>query len=221
MVSAYIPAQCANKNADIIRVKGLDPNSYIIMQSYDSSNNVLTTASSNLYSDIVISEDGVATWKAGYVQDYISTSNANNLSFVRIAGKKLTTAEDVIITVNEEIVYLESEGDGSGYDAVSVNCNFANAKGKLVSYHSGHVHEDRVATTCYQGSNLEFPIITTRCDSHEENNATLKAERIVGTITEQSFDIFTVTNDKIYRTKIGAGGIITSPDDPQYQEIPY
>ena len=69
----------------------------------------------------------------------------------------------------------------------------------MVGYFHGHTHVDSV-----DASN-SFKLIGTRCDAAEENNSTLKAERIAGTTTEQSFDVFTVTNDKIYATKIGAG----------------
>ena len=203
IVSNFVSAQCANKNADIIRVSGLDTSQPIYMKSYDANKSVLTEASSTTYSDITI-ENGVATWKAGYVNNYISTSPANNLRYIRVIGTKLTTAEDIVITVNEEITYTEG-GGGSGYDAVSVECDFTQAKGDLIAYHGGHVHRDAVDTICYQGGALSFPIIMTRCDAKEENDTSLKNERVAGTITEQSFDVFTVTPSKIYATKIGAG----------------
>ena len=63
----------------------------------------------------------------------------------------------------------------------------------------GHTHVDSLNTS--QG----FNIIGTRCDGREENTDVLKNERVKGTVTEQSFTVFTVTKDKIYATKIGAG----------------
>lgn len=206
IISNYIPAQCANKNADIIRVAGLDPNRPCHMASYDASFTELTRATTNAYSDITFDENGIATWKAGYVSNYISTSPANNLAYIRICGVKLTNAEDIVITVNEEITYTQSEESG-GYDAVSVDCDFTNAKGELICYNGGHVHEDKVSRTCYPSGALSFPIITTRCDAAQENDSTLIAERVTGTTTEQSFDVFTVNKKthKIYATKIGAG----------------
>lgn len=202
-ISNFIPAQCANKNADIIRVAGAE--APLVMKSYDASFNELTSATTEAYSDITFDDNGVATWKAGYVNNYISTSPANNLRYIRVCGTKLTTAEDIVITVNEEITYTEGEGGGAGYDAVSVECDFTNAKGDLVAYHGGHNHADTASFTCYQGGTIQFPIITTRCDSKQENDSTLNAERVEGTITEQSFDVFTYTPDKLYATKIGAG----------------
>lgn len=44
-------------------------------------------------------------------------------------------------------------------------------------------------------------------DAKEENTTALKNERVAGTTTEQSFDVFTVNKaeKKIFATKIGAG----------------
>lgn len=133
---------------------------------------------------------------------YSFTIKHANITGFRFAMPTPEDVSGVIVTVNEEIIETEH-----GYDYVSVDCDFSNAKGELICYNGGHVHEDRVATTCYPSGNLEFPIITTRCDAKEENNATLKNERVAGTTTEQSFDVFTVNKAecKIYATKIGAG----------------
>lgn len=108
--------------------------------------------------------------------------------------------DNLIITANEDII--EATGGEGGYDAVAVDADFTNAKGDFVAYFSGHAHADYVyGAKDYWG----VDIITTRCDSANENNSTLLAERKEGTITEQSFDVFTVTPNKIYATKIGAG----------------
>ena len=108
----------------------------------------------------------------------------------------LGTGADAVITVNEEIVELEH-----GYDYVSVDCDFTNAKGELVGYFAGHTHVDSVNTV------YGFNIVTTRCDAKEENTTDLNNERVKDTITEQSFDVFTVNKATrtIYATKIGAG----------------
>ena len=107
------------------------------------------------------------------------------------------------------------------YGAVSVNVDFVNAKGRLVGYFHGHTHQDSVNT------GKGFNIIGTSCDAHEENddhNDTngMWYKRYQATnpecptynpnpIYEQSFDVFTVTNDIIYRTKIGAGANSNEP----------
>lgn len=95
----------------------------------------------------------------------------------------------------------------SGYDAVSVNVDFSGAKGRIACYSAGHTHADSSSTACYEGGTLTFPIITTRCDAPEENDSALLAQRASGTITEQSFDVFTVNRKSgvIKITKIGAG----------------
>lgn len=110
---------------------------------------------------------------------------------------------DLVITANEQIV--ESAGGGeSGYDAVSIDADFTGAKGDLIGYFCGHIHNDYT----YDAKNWwGASIITTRCDSANENDSALLAERVAGTITEQSFDVFTVNRrtGKLYATKIGAG----------------
>ena len=110
---------------------------------------------------------------------------------------------NLIITANEDII--EASGDAeAGYDAVSVEADFTNSPGTLIGYFSGHMHNDYV----YKASDgWGVDIITVRCDVAVENNSTLLAERVAGTTTEQSFDVFTVnTKTKtIHATKIGAG----------------
>lgn len=112
----------------------------------------------------------------------------------------------VLNAYNNKSTYT-GEYAGVGYDTVSVNCDFSSSKGTLIAYHGGHTHQDKISTSCYPSGVLNFPIITTRCDGKEENISELKDERQAGTITEQSFDVFTVDKKerKIYATKIGAG----------------
>ena len=89
------------------------------------------------------------------------------------------------------------------YDAINLSVDFTNAKGTLLAYFAGHSHNDYI----YDTANWGIPIIVTRCDGFNENLETLLAERKAGTVTEQSFDVFTVNKktEKIYATKIGAG----------------
>lgn len=88
-----------------------------------------------------------------------------------------------------------------GQDGVEVSVDFRYAKGQYIAHFAGHSHGDSAGV--YDG----ITVITTRCDAQEENDAVQNAERIPGTVTEQSFDIFTVDRKKrtIYATKIGAG----------------
>ncbi len=88
-----------------------------------------------------------------------------------------------------------------GVDAVSVEADFSTAKGQYMAHFAGHAHAD----TCgeYDG----ITVITTRCDGQNEDNAEQYAQRKAGTVTEQSFDVFTVdrATRTIYATKVGAG----------------
>lgn len=137
--------------------------------------------------------------KVDDVYEFTILNNSDGIEYctMRFAFPTPTDPSAVIITVNEEI----TEGTISGYDAVEVDCDFTNAKGELVGYFAGHVHKDSLNT------DSGFNIITTRCDAKEENTDALKNERIEGTTTEQSFDVFTVNKATrtIYATKIGAG----------------
>lgn len=152
--------------------------------------------------DFVFDENGIMSWNAGQFDKYLSTTNCGTLAYVRFILNSGDTDMDLntmAVTVNEEIVEVPSSG--GGYDAVSVNANFSEAKGNLVGYFCGHNHTDMT-----QELNGVRQVIT-RCDSRQENTDALKNERVEGTTTEQSFDVFTVNKKtrKIYATKIGAG----------------
>ena len=193
------PIPC--NNGDVIRIKGVT-----LRESTDrlqvTGGNFEENAVAYFNNGYKVGDNTYVSYDGLVEGVYTFTIKHEDITSFRFAMPTPADANSVIITVNEEIT--ESE---HGYDYVSVDCDFSNAKGKLIAYHGGHVHEDRIATACYPSGTLEFPIIMTRCDAAEENNATLKAERIKGTVTEQSFDVFTVNKaeGKIYVTKIGAG----------------
>ena len=109
--------------------------------------------------------------------------------------------QGVLRAFKNKTAYKGNYAGDFSYDAVSVDVDFSNAKGEFVGYFHGHNHVDSVDTSC------GFNVIGTRCDAKEENDSTLKALRIQGTVTEQSFDVFTVNKAerKVYATKIGAG----------------
>lgn len=108
---------------------------------------------------------------------------------------------DMLNAYKNKTSYKGTYGTSENYDYVTVNVDFTNAKGQYIAHFSGHTHTDSLTT------DFGIPIITTRCDGNEENDTTLNAEKVLGTVTEQSFDIFTVNKaeGKIYATKIGAG----------------
>lgn len=133
--------------------------------------------------------------------------NVNDKTKIVVFGHVPTTQEigdrdvmnGVLKAFANRTTYSGSYAGEYGYDAVSVNADFTGAKGTLVGYFHGHIHSDSLNTT------MGFPIIGTRCDAVEEYTEELQNERVVGTVTEQSFNVFTVTPDVIYSTKIGAG----------------
>lgn len=204
-ITNYIPCKFDKTTPDILRVKGFDSNAMgdIRVQLYNSNKAVLGNGGWHGYgaypSDFTIN-DGVLSWNIGSMANYMSSSTYGTTAYVRVTCLRNNT--DLVVTVNEEITYTETEGSNTetAYDTVKVDVDFSNANGELIAYFAGHIHKDT-------SSNIGFPIITTRCDAQEENDSVLKAERVVGTTTEQSFDVFTVNRKekKIYATKIGAG----------------
>lgn len=195
---------------DALRVKGLDITSGMLPDAanspsinvYDSSKAFLgvvypTSTHSGAFST---DTDGSTLYTLFLNNGGVQITSLASAAYIRICGTPID-GEDIIVTLNEQI--LESSGE-SGYDAVSVDADFTNAPGELVGWFCGHIHSDNIyGYADYFG----FNIVTHRCDAAEENDAALKAERIAGTITEQSFDVVTVSRAtrKIYCTKIGAG----------------
>lgn len=191
-------------NGDVVRIKGVTLRSnadrFAVNKTADSTG---VTADSYGYYNSPEAVGGNALWSFDGLTDGVYKFTIGNGAFtvhsLRFAMPTPEDASAVIITVNEEI--KETVVSADGYDSVSVDVDFSNAKGNLVGYFAGHVHVDNNAVT---GG---VPVITTRCDAKEENTDALKAERVAGTTTEQSFDVFTVnTKTKtIHATKIGAG----------------
>ena len=181
------------KTGDVVRVKGVSfVNSVDRVGVYKADTTSLVGVS---YVDALPTADMSGSLADGVYTFTILSTNTGTAYF-RCAFTTPTNANDVIITVNQEI----KEG-GRGYDAVSVTHDFSTAKGKFVAYFHGHDHIDAVYTRD------SIKDISTRCDAKEENTEELRNERVAGTTTEQSFDVFTVNKKtrKIYATKIGAG----------------
>ena len=82
-----------------------------------------------------------------------------------------------------------------------MNADFTNAKGEFIAYFHGHEHQDMD----YIRDSIKD--IASRCDGREEYTEEVRAERVAGTVTEQSFDVFTINKKTraIHATKIGAG----------------
>lgn len=212
----YFPCKFNKTTPDYIRVNlfGYD-GLYIVM--YDADNNLLGKVnlipSDYSYTDLAVT-DGVLTWKVGSLEDYMSTSTYGSLAYVRFSiPKSLIPTTGLAVSLNEELTYNTDDDNTEfvrGYDTVVVDVDFSNAKGKIISYHGGHTHKDIAWGKDYGWNGAEksdFYIISTRSDAREENESSLISERVAGTITEQSFDVFTINRatGKLYATKIGAG----------------
>ncbi len=124
--------------------------------------------------------------------------SAHKPLYLRFTINKDDNYDNVVIKVKS------ANGNTTDGEGESIIYDFTNANGELVGYFAGHVHTDD------DTSDKGFKIVTTRCDAHEESKTLypeLYNERKAGTITEQSFDVFTVNKATrtIHATKIGAG----------------
>lgn len=193
---------------DVVRVKGITFDSAadrLMLTHKNASAGAYLGGGAEYYS---VSIGGNSTfWEytlRGDVHEFKRIDTNSTYTHVRFAFTTPDNPSDVIITVNEEIIEA-----AHGYDYVNVSCDFQEAKGTLVGYFAGHNHVDAVNTQYGQTVDAAhaFPCITVRCDAAEENDAALKAERVEGTTTEQSFDVVTVNKAvrTISTTKIGAG----------------
>ena len=93
-------------------------------------------------------------------------------------------------------------GTDEKYSKVSVNKDFANAKGDLVGYFHGHIHKDTISVDGY------YPVISITTgggDLRDDYLVNGTLTRVKGTPTETAIDLVTVTSDYIYLTRIGSG----------------
>jgi hypothetical protein len=131
-------------------------------------------------------------------------------------GSDIPLIRNLLTAYNKRKPYSETFGTIGAWDYVNVNTDFTNAKGRVLGCFSGHVHIDGFVSETLSG----VPVITTRCDSKNENFSELSDERIEGTVTEQSFDVITIdkVNRRAYITKIGAGNDreVSLDDSPVY-----
>lgn len=190
-------------------IRGMNVYDKKLADGNDYNRVILTNAAGTALGTVQLSSSAWSTYHsvASYdssvaiidVAGIIAKSGNTTATHVRFGG--YTTDKDaVVITRDEEI---NDSNVVTGYDAVNIDANFTGYKGELVGYFAGHAHGDNV----YSYADWGIPIVTTRCDGASENVSSLLNERVTGTITEQSFDVFTVNakTRKIYATKIGAG----------------
>ncbi len=120
-----------------------------------------------------------------------------------LLGSDIPLIRELLTAFNCRETYAKSFGTENTWEYVNVDVDFTGAKGRVLGCFAGHIHVDMNLSETVSG----VPVITTRCDSQTENLDDLCAERVKGTITEQSFDVVTI--DKVnciaYITKIGAG----------------
>lgn len=130
---------------------------------------------------------------------HVPLNDSYRESYGGSAGESILTRE-LLAAYNSRSEFRGSFPGTMGWDAVELHADFTKAGGRVLAAVAGHSHADTHGM-------FGIPVITTRCDAAEENASEEKAERKQGTVTEQSFDIFTVdrVTGAISVTKIGAG----------------
>lgn len=189
------------RGMNVYDAKLADGNDFNRVILTNASGTVLATAqlSSSSWSKYISTASYDSNVSIVDVAGLLVAANNSSITHVRFGG--YTTDKDAVVITRDE--NIDDNNVLTGYDAVSVNADFTSYKGELVGYFAGHTHNDNTYTYTDWG----IPIITTRCDGASENVSTLLNERVAGTVTEQSFDVFTINTNKrkIYATKIGAG----------------
>lgn len=120
-------------------------------------------------------------------------------------GGDLSLFREVLSAYQTRSKYSGTYGNVGDYDYVSVNVDFADAKGRVAVALAGHMHNDLLNT------DYPFPIVTIAADNYTSfkdlEGGGITAPGELGTITEQAFDVMTVDKRSgvINATRIGKG----------------
>ena len=87
----------------------------------------------------------------------------------------------------------------STYKLSSIDCNFNDAKGKVLAFFHGHIHKDTIDSTTYS---FVVASITTAGGDVRDSNPPIRTSN---TATETALDIVIIALDKIYFIRLGAG----------------
>ena len=95
-------------------------------------------------------------------------------------------------------------GTDPEYANTTITVDFTNAKGSILGWFNGHIHNDTVNTSAYS----MLPMFSITCaggdvrDSYYTNGTLTRTK---GKATETAIDLVTITSDYIYFTRIGSG----------------
>ena len=95
-------------------------------------------------------------------------------------------------------------GTGAEYANTTITVDFTNAKGSILGWFNGHIHNDTVNTSAYSMLPM-FSITTAGGDVRDSYYTNGTLTRIKGKATETAIDLVTITSDFIYFTRIGSG----------------
>ena len=160
--------------------------------------------------------DGSSSSMNGAAADYHSSvmiytiPNSADIVSIRFSvtgnADAQSAANNLIITVNENIVETEAESTPC-WDALNINVDFTSAKGDYLAHFSGHAHNDYH----YKAANFGIDMISIACDGRVSNNSYMTDEaygnRELGTIYEQVLDAVVINRKtRVVKTvRIGAG----------------
>ena len=95
-------------------------------------------------------------------------------------------------------------GTGAEYANTTINVDFKNAKGSILGWFNGHIHNDTVNTSAYSMLPM-FSITTAGGDVRDSYYTNGTLTRTKGKATETAIDLVTITSEYIYFTRIGSG----------------
>lgn len=208
IVTNFIPCKAGDK----VHVKGLTGTIKFI---YAWRSNKTTPATADGTTLLSLSTANLNEKTAAYdssVKIWTIPSNSN-IAYIRISTVSNAdvdaAAENLIITVNEDIIETETEGEPC-WDALSINSDFTQAKGTFIGSFHGHAHNDYY----YPASDWGIDMMSICCDGRVYGTTYMNATnfpeyggRALGTVYEQCLDVVVVNKaTKTVKTvRIGAG----------------
>lgn len=177
------------------------------------------------FSDKAMPDEWIVATIQHYTDNPNTTANFYDVSYVTEAHNGQVML-GILHAFNDRTTYSFKRPDGDF--ACAVDCDYTNAKGRIICRFSGHTHRDRVAvdhgilyiSTIGAGSNDEYP------------NADRTYENVPNTGDESGWDIFTIDldNEIVHATRFGTGvsrtitfdGAVTypEPDEPVEPDEP-
>lgn len=168
-------------------------------------------------------------WIVATVQHYTDNPDIDDFSGGNSVVKEERNGQvmlNILHAFNARTAYTFERTEGDF--ACSVDCDYANAKGKIICRFSGHTHKDAVAVS----NGILYISTVGACSNDEVPDVNGVYENVPNTGDESGWDIFTIDMDHevVHATRFGTGvsrtitfdGEVTYPesDEPVEPEEP-